>query len=102
MGAKGVSYPAEFKDQPWKREEFLKTVKPFCISKHDVVKAWKLVKANRGSAGVDGQSIEAFERNLKANLYKVWNRMSSGSYFPPPVKYSGIIVSYQSIDVIIH
>jgi retron-type reverse transcriptase len=44
------------------------------------------VKANKGAAGTDGQSIEDFERKLKKNLYKVWNRMASGSYFPPPVR----------------
>ena len=44
------------------------------------------VKANRGAAGVDGQSIEDFERDLINNLYRIWNRMSSGSYFPPPVR----------------
>jgi RNA-directed DNA polymerase len=60
--------------------------KPYSISKHLVVKAFQLVKANHGAAGVDGQSVEAFERDLKGNLYKVWNRMSSGSYFPPPVR----------------
>jgi retron-type reverse transcriptase len=49
------------------------------------VEAFKAVKANAGAAGVDRQSIEEFERDLKDNLYKVWNRMSSGSYFPPPV-----------------
>lgn len=60
--------------------------KSFNISKHQVFEAYKLVKANRGAAGVDGQSIEDFEKDLKNNLYKIWNRMSSGSYFPPPVK----------------
>jgi len=60
--------------------------KPFIISKWDVVQAYQLVKANRGSAGVDNQSIIDFEANLKGNLYKLWNRLSSGSYFPPPVK----------------
>jgi group II intron reverse transcriptase/maturase len=60
--------------------------KPFEISKHTVVDAFEQVKANRGAAGVDRQSIAMFEENLKANLYKVWNRMSSGTYFPPPVK----------------
>ena len=44
------------------------------------------VKANRGAAGVDGESLAAFEKDLKGNLYKVWNRMSSGAYFPPPVR----------------
>jgi len=60
--------------------------KPFDIPKRLVVQAYKLVKANGGSAGVDQQSLEDFERNLKDNLYKLWNRLSSGSYFPPPVK----------------
>lgn len=60
--------------------------KPFTISKQLVMNAFKLIKANGGAAGVDQQSIMDFERNLKDNLYKIWNRMSSGSYFPPPVK----------------
>ena len=60
--------------------------KSFSISKHVVWEAYKRVKANRGAAGVDGQSLEAFEKDLKNNLYKIWNRMSSGSYFPPPVR----------------
>jgi len=60
--------------------------KPFCISKNEVWEAYKRVKANKGAAGVDDESIEDFERNLKDNLYKLWNRMSSGSYFPPPVR----------------
>ena len=60
--------------------------KPFCISKWEVWKAYKRVKANQGAAGVDEQSIADFEKKLKGNLYKIWNRMSSGSYFPPPVR----------------
>jgi RNA-directed DNA polymerase len=60
--------------------------KPFCISKKEVWEAYKRVKANKGAAGVDDQSIEDFEKKLKKNLYKIWNRMSSGSYFPPPVR----------------
>ena len=60
--------------------------KPFDIPKRLVWQAWKQVKANGGAAGVDGQSIEDFEADLKNNLYKVWNRMSSGTYFPPPVR----------------
>ena len=60
--------------------------KPFCISKWEVWEGYRRVRANRGAAGVDGQSIEDFERDLKGNLYKIWNRMSSGSYFPPPVR----------------
>jgi RNA-directed DNA polymerase len=64
----------------------MSTAKPFVISKDRVVKAFELVNANAGSAGVDEQSLEEFGEDLKANLYKIWNRMSSGSYFPPPVK----------------
>ena len=63
-----------------------KKAKPFCISKKEVWEAYQRVKANKGAAGTDGQSIEDFERKLKKNLYKVWNRMASGSYFPPPVR----------------
>lgn len=60
--------------------------KPFCIAKREVWEAYKRVKANRGSAGVDGQSIEEFEEDLSNNLFRIWNRMASGSYFPPPVR----------------
>jgi group II intron reverse transcriptase/maturase len=60
--------------------------KPYAISKQVVWEAYQKVKANQGAAGVDGQSIEEFESDLKNNLYKLWNRMSSGSYFPPPVR----------------
>ncbi len=60
--------------------------KPFEISKREVWEAWEKVKANKGAPGVDGCSIADFEADLKNNLYKVWNRMSSGSYFPPPVR----------------
>ena len=60
--------------------------KPFKIAKRAVFEAYKAVKSNRGAAGVDGQTIEQFEVDLKGNLYKIWNRMSSGSYFPPPVR----------------
>ena len=60
--------------------------KPYLIPKQLVWEAYQRVKANRGAAGVDGVSLAAFEKDLKRNLYKVWNRMSSGSYFPPPVR----------------
>lgn len=60
--------------------------KPFCIAKQLVWEAYKRVKANQGAAGVDGQSLEAFETDLKGNLYKIWNRMSSGSYVAPSVR----------------
>lgn len=58
----------------------------FKIPKRIVWDAWQAVRANRGSAGIDGQGIQDFEKNEKDNLYKLWNRMSSGSYFPSPVK----------------
>jgi RNA-directed DNA polymerase len=60
--------------------------KPFCIAKREVWEAYKRVKANQGAAGVDGQSIAQFEERLSKNLYRIWNRMSSGSYYPPPVR----------------
>jgi len=67
-------------------DERVTETKPFVIPKALVWKAWQRVKANKGAAGVDGQSIVAFEADLKRNLYRIWNRMSSGSYFPPAVK----------------
>jgi hypothetical protein len=60
--------------------------KPYNIPKQLVWEAYQRVKANRGAAGVDGESPAVFDKDLKGNLYKVWNRMSSGSYFPPPVR----------------
>ncbi len=59
--------------------------KPFDIPKQLVWEAYKRVKANKGAAGVDRQSLEEFESDLRNNLYKIWNRMSPGTYFPPPV-----------------
>ncbi len=64
----------------------MEETKPFSISKRVVKQAYEKVKANNGTYGIDEQSIEDFEKNLKNNLYKIWNRMSSGSYFPKPVK----------------
>ena len=60
--------------------------KSFAISKRLVWEAWRQVKANKGAPGVDDQSIEQFEEDLAGNLYRVWNRMSSGTWFPPPVR----------------
>jgi RNA-directed DNA polymerase len=62
------------------------TTKPIVIAKRAVWEAYQQVKANRGAAGIDEETIAMFEQNLSRNLYKLWNRMSSGSYFPPPVK----------------
>lgn len=61
------------------------SAKPYSIAKRTVWEAYQQVKANRGAAGIDDETIAMFEQNLSRNLYKVWNRMSSGSYFPPPV-----------------
>jgi len=60
--------------------------KSFAISKVEVWDAYEVVKANKGAAGVDGVSVEVFEKDLKNNLYKIWNRMSSGTYFPSAVR----------------
>ena len=64
----------------------MEQTKPFCISKQSVMTAWEKVRANKGACGVDEQSVLDFEKDLKDNLYKLWNRMSSGTYFPPPVR----------------
>ena len=66
------------------------STKSFAISKRAVYEAWKRVKANRGAAGIDREDLAAFEKNLPGTLYKVWNRMAAGSYFPPPVREVGI------------
>ena len=60
--------------------------KPFVIPKLMVWEAWRHVKENKGAPGVDGQDLDEFEADLKGNLFVIWNRMSSGSYFPPPVR----------------
>ena len=62
------------------------SAKPYSIAKRSVWDAYQKVKANRGAAGIDDETIEMFEQNLSKNLYKLWNRMSSGSYLPPPVR----------------
>ena len=66
-------------------DELKPSGKPFAITKWEVWEAYRQVKSNRGAPGVDGVTIEEFDKDLKNNLYKIWNRMSSGSYFPPPV-----------------
>ena len=89
-GAKGSRHPARTARQPRKREERAEQAKSFDISKWEVWEAYQRVKANQGGSGVDSESIEEFEQDLKNNLYKIWNRMSSGTYFPPPVRAVGI------------
>jgi RNA-directed DNA polymerase len=90
-GAKGAGRPGSLAGQPVVgREEPVSEPKPkekpFAISKWVVMDAYEKVKANQGAAGVDDQSIAAFEVDLQGNLYKLWNRLSSGTYFPPPVR----------------
>src|SRR5271165_4266930 len=85
-GAKGRRHLAGMGDQPGDREESRMTCKSYDIPKTLIWEAWLHVKANQGAAGIDTETIERFETKLAANLYKLWNRMSSGSYFPPPVK----------------
>ena len=80
MCSEATSVGPTRKGRSWKDE-----AKPFGISRWEVWDAYLKVKSNQGAAGLDRQSIEEFEKGLKNNLYKLWNRMSSGSYFPPPV-----------------
>ena len=89
-GAKGSRHPARAARQPREREERADRAKSFEISKREVWEAYRRVKANQGAAGIDAESIEEFEQDLKDNLYKIWNRMSSGTYVPPPVRAVGI------------
>lgn len=65
---------------------FVDRAKPYAIPKKEIWEAYKKVRANHGAAGVDGQTIADFEAELENNLYKLWNRLTSGSYFPPPVR----------------
>ncbi len=64
----------------------MKKAKPFPVSQAQVWEAWRRVKRNQGGAGVDGMTLADFEANLEDNLYKLWNRMASGSYHPKPVR----------------
>jgi RNA-directed DNA polymerase len=83
---RGLYRPVFIEQSTIQWEELLSRAKPYSISKRVVWEAYKRVKANKGAAGVDGESIAEYEEDLKNNLYKLWNRMSSGSYFPPPVR----------------
>jgi RNA-directed DNA polymerase len=85
-GAKGLRHPARESGQLPQQDEPDDRAKPFEISKRLVWDAYKRVGANQGAAGVDAETIEEFEQNLRGNLYKLWNRLSSGTYFPPPVR----------------
>jgi group II intron reverse transcriptase/maturase len=87
-GVKGSDGRAAESRQPRKLigEERGAPAKAFDIPKQLVVEAYRRVKANRGAAGVDGETLRQFEADRKNQLYKIWNRLSSGSYFPPPVR----------------
>src|SRR5262244_2503915 len=74
--------------------------KPFDISKWEVQDAGEKVKANKGAPGADGVALAEFEADLKNNLYQIWNRMSSGSYFPPPVKVVEIPKSHGGVRIL--
>ena len=84
-GVFGRSTGSVFSGRSWV-DKLKPSGKSFDISKWEVWEAYRQVKANRGAPGVDGVTLEEFDKDLKNNLYKIWNRMSSGSYFPPPVK----------------
>lgn len=82
-----MSKPKELANSPEvDEEEPMTEAKPFRIGKVEVWEAYKRVKANRGAAGVDQQSLAEFDQDVRGNLYKIWNRMSSGCYMPPPVR----------------
>ncbi len=89
-GAKGLRHPVRKEGQLRKQEEPSDRAKSFSISKRAVWDAYREVRENKEGAGVDSQSMEDFEENVKDNLYKLWNRMSSGTYFPKPVRRVGI------------
>ena len=74
--------PVDGTDQLGNEDEPVTSAKPYDISKRMVLEAYRHVRANRGAAGIDDESIEMFEADLSRNLYKLWNRMASGSYLP--------------------
>ena len=85
-GAKGSGQVVAFIEQLYNRRKLMSVTKQFSISQYLVREAHLTVKSNAGAAGIDKESIEDFEKNLIGNLYKIWNRMSSRSYFPPAVR----------------
>src|SRR5258708_35619074 len=82
----GDVVPTESVSQPGNGEELARTVKPFGIAKRGVWEEYRHVKANRGAAGIDGESMEMFEEPLKENLYRMWNRRSSAPSLPPAIR----------------
>jgi RNA-directed DNA polymerase len=80
----------EVAEQLGNEDETVTNPKPYDIPKRRVLEAYRQVRANQGAAGIDGESLAMFEADLSRNLYKLWNRLSSGSYLPPPVRQVGI------------
>jgi hypothetical protein len=87
-------------DQLGNEDEPVTHPKPYDIPKRRVLEAYRRVKDNQGAAGIDGESREMFEADLTGNLYKLWNRLSSGSYFPPPVKQVAIPKKYGGVRIL--
>src|SRR6201982_1997722 len=85
-GREGVAWYCSGQRATGNGRTLMDRAKPYDIPKREVWEAYKKVRANQGAAGVDGQMISDFEDDLTKHLYKVWNRLSSGSYFPPPVR----------------
>lgn len=86
MERRGSVGQSAFRPNCQQEEAGHEQTKPFQVSKLQVVEAYRRVKASAGGAGVDNQTLEDFDRNLRNNLYKIWNRLSSGNWMPPPVK----------------
>ena len=86
LDRRGAVVRPELNAQPDEGRRQAGTAKSFVIDRWEVWQAYKRIKANKGGAGVDGVTMPEFEQDLKGNLYRIWNRLSSGSYFPPPVK----------------
>jgi len=87
---RGGIIDGEARSQPPRREELGTSTQAFAIPKRAVDEAWPRVKAHRGAAGIAGESLAALEQKLRGNLYRIWNRLGSGSYLPPPVKAVGL------------
>ena len=101
-----MALSGEVADQLGNEDEAVTNPKPYDIPKRRVLEAYRRVKANQGAAGIDGKSLEMFEVDLTGNLYKLWNRLSSGSYIPPPVKQVEIpkkrLSDRTGIDELVH
>ena len=86
LDRRGAVVQPELLAQPDEGRRQAVKAKSFVIDRREVWQAYKRIKANKGGAGVDGVTMTEFEQGLQGNLFRIWNRLSSGSYFPPPVK----------------